>query len=488
MPATHVTVTNPSSERTLIKAFAAIREEFKLPQDFSPEVLQDTQRSIEQYRLPDEDATDLPFITIDPEGSMDLDQALYLEENTPGYTVHYAIADVPHFVNPGGALDAETRQRTQTIYLPDARIPLHPQSLSEDAASLIADQVRGAYVWRFDLDADGAVQKTSLRRARIKSIAKLNYVQCQAWIDGSAPPPEDERILPTLTLLKTVGLKRVELENLRGGASLNIPDQEIEYDGGRYSLRSRPALPVEAWNAQISLMTGMEAAQLMLDAKIGILRTMPEPTAEAIAKFRLQTQVLNAPWPEDMQYGAYLRTLDPENPQHLAILVAATSLFRGVGYTPFDGTVPEDAVQSAIGAPYAHTTAPLRRLVDRFVLALCLAIASDSDIPDWVRQALPELPKLMGRGDQIANAADRAAIDAVEAALLRDRVGEVFDAVVINGSNGKDAGEKPRVTIQIAHPPVAASATGSAQAGTRVKVKLESADILARTVTFTIQP
>ena len=57
---------------------------------------------------------------------MDLDQALHIERDGDGYRVRYAIADVPAFVGAGGAVDAETRRRGQTIYAPDKRTPLHP--------------------------------------------------------------------------------------------------------------------------------------------------------------------------------------------------------------------------------------------------------------------------------------------------------------------------------------------------------------------------
>ena len=66
---------------------------------------------------------------------------------------------------------------------------------------------------------------------------------------------------PVLQLLREVGLKRVELERARGGASLNMPEQEIvQLPDGGYRIVAAPQLPVEDWNAQISLMTGMAAA------------------------------------------------------------------------------------------------------------------------------------------------------------------------------------------------------------------------------------
>ena len=178
-------------------------------------------------------------------------------------------------------------------------------------------------------------------------------------------------------------------------------------------------------------MTGMAAATMMLDGGVGILRTMPPAQPDAIDRLRRQARALGTPWPEDQPYGDYLRMLDGTDPKHLAILHAAASLFRGAGYTPFDGEQPADTAQAAVGAPYAHVTAPLRRLVDRFGLVICEALSAGTAVPDWARAALPELPKEMARSSNVANRLDRMTLDAVEAALLAPRIGDEFDAVVL---------------------------------------------------------
>src|SRR5439155_9283029 len=132
-----------------------------------------------------------PFVTIDPPGSMDLDQAMYLERRTGGgYRVHYAIADVAAYVRPGGALERETWARGETVYLPDGNVPLHPSVLSEGAVSLLPDQVRAAVVWTIDVDADGGPTDVQVERAAIRSRAKLNYPAVQADIaKGSVAEP-----------------------------------------------------------------------------------------------------------------------------------------------------------------------------------------------------------------------------------------------------------------------------------------------------------
>jgi exoribonuclease R len=440
------------------------------------------------HELPAPDLTALPFITIDPPASQDLDQAMFLERSPDGYVVHYAIADVPAFVPAGGPLDAETRRRGQTIYTPGQRIPLHPVPLSEGAASLFANDPRSAYVWEIHLAADGSQTSATVRRATVQSIAKLGYEQAQEMYDaGNAPAA----YAGTLALLGEIGAKRIELERARGGASLNVPAQEVEFVDGRYVLAFRPNLPLEDWNAQISLLTGMAAAQVMIEGRVGILRTMPAPDEASIAAYRLQTVALGTPWAADIAYGEYLRTLNTDDPKHLALMHAATTLFRGAGYTPFNGSVPEQVLQAAVAAPYAHTTAPLRRLVDRFVLTICAALCAKEAVPDWAVAALEELPEIMAASNQLAGKVDRAAIDTVEAALLSHRVGSEFDAVVLagprkNGHNSKTAAA--RSAIQITVPAVSAYCEGDLTPGTMVRVKLAAVDIAKRKVTFVPSP
>lgn len=480
MPQRRIHVQEPTGEQAVQQSvalsarFDAIRAELGVPEAFPPEVEAEAKSAAAAPELPQRDETALAFLTIDPPGSMDLDQALHIERAGDGYRVRYAIADVPAFVRAGGAVDAETRRRGQTIYAPDQRTPLHPPLLSEGAASLLAGETRPAFVWDMTLQADGEGTEVVVYRAMVRSTDRLDYEGVQKAIDdGSA----DERLL----LLKEVGLKRIEFERRRGGASLPMPEQEVnEDDQGHYRLYFRPPLEVEDWNAQISLMTGMAAAEMMIKAKVGILRTMPAPDQNAVGRFRHASRALGVEWQKGTPYGEFLRTLDRTNPKHLALIHEATSLFRGAGYTPFDGELPDQTEHAAVASPYAHVTAPLRRLVDRFGLAICEAVSSGVEVPGWAREALPSLPEVMAASDKVASGVERACADAVEAAALEDRVGQVFDAMVV------DKREKGGAVVQIQEPAVLASADGHNELGTEVEVRLTEATVATGTVRFEI--
>ncbi|MCW2743133.1 MAG: Ribonuclease [Blastococcus sp.] len=453
--------------------FAAIRAEFDVPEEFPAEVLVEAQRWAARPPLPELDATDVALVTLDPAGSRDLDQAVHLAARGDGYRVTYAIADVGSFVRLGGALDAEARRRGQTLYSPDRRIPLHPPVLSEGGASLLPDQLRPAALWTIDLDAAGEPVQVDLRRARVRSRAQLDYPSVQAQANGGTLPD-------ALALLPEIGTLLQERAAERGAIELGTPDQEVVAtpDGG-WTLVLRGDLPVEDWNAQISLLTGRCAAALMLDGGVGLLRTLPPARPEDVARLRLLAPPLGVDWPAAAGPGEVIAGLDPARPGHAAFLEEAVALLRGAAYTPFDGAPPEQPGHGGVGAPYAHVTAPLRRLVDRFGTEVCLALAAGAEPPSELRAVLPELPGLMAASDRRTRDVERAVVDATEAWLLRDREGQVFSAVVVDAEDG-------RGTVVLDDPAVRGRCTGEGlRPGTRVRVRLEQADVASRTVRFT---
>ena len=462
--------------------FAAIRDEQGVPRTFPDDVLAEADAVAAEPQPPPvpgggarRDATDLPFVTIDPPGSMDLDQAVHIERRGSGFRVYYAIADVAAFVRPGGALDLETHRRGVTLYSPDIRTPLHPPALSEGVASLLPDQDRPAVLWRIDLDSAGLPVEVDVERAMVRSVARLSYADVQRDLETATAND-------SLVALREVGLLRHDLEVERGGIDVRVPEQEVEENGPGYRLVFRAPLPVESWNAQISLLTGMCAARLMLDAGVGIVRTMPPPAQTDYERLRRTAAGLGIDWPVDVTYAQLVRTLDPKVPEHAAFLNLVTALLRSAGYVevtePVGDREPDVLSHAAVAAAYAHVTAPLRRLVDRYGSECCLAIAAGEPVPDWARAALPALPEVMREADRRARALDRADVDLVEAVLLAPHVGEEYAAVVVDDRTSYSV-------VQLHWPAVRARVEGDALAlGERVRVRLTGADPARRSVTF----
>ncbi|WP_454924206.1 RNB domain-containing ribonuclease [Actinomyces oris] len=538
------TYTAPPAE--VARTLDALRAHYEVPAAFPPEALAEAEAAAGAWAqdgparlLADgaRDARDLELVTIDPPGSMDLDQAVLLErlpaqadqaaqpstaageagdapEPSATYRVHYAIASLATFVTPGGALDAELCRRGETIYAPDTATPLHPEVLSHGAASLLEDAERPACLWTIDLDERGEVVSARVERALVRSRARLSYAQVQAAIDGqSALPQEAPADLPEL--LAEIGRLRLEREAARGGISMTTPEQVVEVteaaeateESGAaspsgdaepaesaerpgpagYRLAYRVPVPAEQYNAQISLLTGMCAARIMVECGVGILRTLPPARPEDYARLRRVAAALGIDWPAAQPYPELVRGLDYAIPAHAAFMEQAMSLFRGSGYLAFgvggigvpaddEAADSEEAVHSAIAARYAHVTAPLRRLVDRYGEEVCIAACAQAPVPEWVLRALPDLPGVMEQTGKRARAIGRGALTALEALVLRGHEGEVFDGVITSERDGR--GElvltEPAVVTEIRAGKRASDC--GLPVGERVQVRLLSAD------------
>ncbi|GAB3623524.1 RNB domain-containing ribonuclease [Mariniluteicoccus endophyticus] len=474
MPSRHVRLRDTDVPTPLVEGLDRLRDELEVPEEFPADVLAAAEKAAAAPRLPDADLTDIEFVTIDPPGAKDLDQAVFIERTGEGYTVWYAIADVAAFVTAGDPIDLEAHRRGQTFYAPNRRTPLHPPQLSEDAASLLPGQVRPALVWKMVLDARGECADPTVERALVRSREQLTYEGVQAQL-------EDGTASESLQLLKEVGLLREELEKQRGGVSLDIPEQEVRVDGDRWELEFRTPLPVEGWNAQISLMTGMSAARLMLYAEVGVLRTLPPADNGALRRLRNTAKALHIAWPAEMDYPEFVRSLDPTQGRHKAMMYACTSLFRGAGYQDFHGMVPQDVQHAAIAAEYAHATAPLRRLVDRYVGETCVAICAGEEVPRWVIDALPQLPDEMAESDRRSKKFERGVVDLVETLVLSGRIGEVFTGTVVDADP-----QKGRARFQITDPAVEANVKGAKlPLGQEVRARLDSADVRTGVSQFT---
>ncbi|MFN0119323.1 MAG: RNB domain-containing ribonuclease [Blastocatellia bacterium] len=449
------------SEKSSASAFEAefqrIRDELDIPRAFAPDVLAEARqaaRRVDALKTTPpgyQPLPDIPFVTIDPPESMDLDQAFFAAPRAAGYEVHYAIADVGFFVDHGGAIENEAWRRGLTLYSPNGKTPLYPAELSEGAASLLSGQSRPAIVFTFDLDARAAVRAAGVQRAIIRSRAKLSYQQVSEHLDaerGAAGTGAlaGQEWAPVLRCLELIGRGRQKLEIERGGVSLRIPAQQVERWSmalSGYRLAFELSTPVEEWNAQISLMTGMAAAEMMRDKGAGLLRALDPPDPDRVRALRLTARALDVTWPDSMDYDDFVRGLDPARPLHAVLLHQAARVMGGARYVAFAGPASHRAAHSAIAAPYAHVTAPLRRLADRYALDLLVAEQVTESAADTLRQA----PRVMSEAERLSRTLEKRLVDFAEAQLLRDRIGETFSAVILSlGPGGAE--------IQITEPPV----------------------------------
>ncbi len=441
----------------------AIRTQYAVPQAFPPEVLAAAEVAATRAPTDHVDRTDRAFVTLDPATSTDLDQAFTIERAGNDLILYYAIADVAWFVKAGDALDTEAWKRGTTLYLPDGKAGLYPPVLAEGAASLLPDGPRPAVVFRVRVGTDGAAVLDGAERAIIRSRAKLAYESVTA---AQLPADFDEFS------------RRVQAAAAaRGAGTIEPPEQLVERIGDdQYQLVFQPRLASEDQNAAMSLACNLAVAQAMFHASTGLFRVMAEPDERAVKRLRHTARGLGMTWTAEQSLADFSRTLDGNDPKHASFMLAARRAGGGADYQQFiPGVTPW---HSAMAATYAHATAPLRRLADRYVVQVALAVANGAAVPDDVAEALPRLPEPMDRADATGNRIDRAVLDLAEAVILHGHEGESFDACVVDDD---DDGTR----IQLLDVAVVAKVKAhGVEPGDNLRVKLVAVNIDKRTVQF----
>jgi len=455
------TIRDPA--HALATELSAIRTEFQVPDAFPAEVLAAADVAATRALSDHADWTDRAFVTLDPASATDLDQAFSIEAAGRDLILHYAIADVAWFVDEGGPIDTEAWARGETLYLPEGKAGLYPPVLAEGAASLLPDGPRPAVVFSVRVAPDGAVKLDAATRAVIRSRAKLAYATVR-----------DEQLPAGFTELSA---RIIEAEAERGAARVDPPEQEVsEGPDGKLTLSFRDRHPSEDQNAALSLACNMAVADALIAHKTGLFRVMAEPNEHAVRRLRHTARAFGIEWPERATLTQFERTLDPCDPKAAALMLAIRRAGNGAGYQPF--RPDETPWHSAVAAPYAHATAPLRRLADRYVVQATLAVANGQPVPEHVTTAFAGLPKVMARADARASQIDRAVIDMAEAVMLAGKEGEHFGAIVT------DIGERG-ASIQLRDLPVTARVDASGLTpGDAIEVRLIRADPRARQIAF----
>jgi exoribonuclease R len=241
-------------------------------------------------------------------------------------------------------------------------------------------------------------------------------------------------------------------------------------------------IPAETWNAQISMLTGFAAASLMVYARVGLLRTLPPPRPHDLQRLHRVARALHLDWPAEQLYPDFIRGLDSRKPAEAAMITACARLLRGSGYVAFDGETPADPVHAALASEYAHVTAPLRRLGDRYAGEICVSLCAGDEVPGWVLEKLHALPEELKDGGRRAAQYEGAVLNLVEAGILQHQVGQTFEGVVVD----VEEDDRSRGTVTVQEPAVEARVTSTRPLplGTDVSVRLTEADLRSRSVVF----
>ena len=408
--------------------------EFGLPGPFPEGALAESRRQAERFReeVPAgrRDLTDRVIVTIDPVDARDFDDAISLERIDRGHWllgVH--IADVSHFVEEGSPLDQEAKARGTSVYLPDRVIPMLPEIVSINLASLQPDRVRYARTCWIEFSADGIPVHAEEERSAIKSQRRFTYEE----VDVFLADPDTPAVAMTGEVRSLLGRMRDLARMLRsrrmarGSLELAMPEVKIDLDrDGRVS----GAHVVENTEShqiieEFMLAANEAVAGMLAAAGAGFLRRIhpaPDPRklrqlTEFVSELGFEVDTLESRF-ELQRLLDMARGRPEEHAVHYAVL---RSLSRAV-YGP-----QEDGHYALASDCYCHYTSPIRRYPDLTVhRALDLLARGRRAAAD----GLPRLGEECSLLERRAEAAERELVKLKLLLFLSSRTGEEMDAVV----------------------------------------------------------
>ena len=408
--------------------------EFGLPGPFPEEALADARRQADRFDEsvpPDRrDLTDRIVITIDPVDARDFDDAISLERVERGHWllgVH--IADVSHFVREGSPLDQEARLRGTSVYLPDRVIPMIPEIVSNNLASLQPGKVRYTRTCWIEFSADGVPVHSAVEPAAITSRRRFTYEEVDLFLADPHTPAVDMSSEVRALLGRMRDLARIlrARRTARGSLQLEMPEVKIDLDrDGRVS----GAHVVENTEShqvieEFMLAANEAVAGSLAAAGAGFLRRIH--AAPDMRKLRQLTEfVTELGFEVDSLESRFelQRLLDMARgrPEEHAVHYAVLRSLTRAAYGP-----QEDGHFALASECYCHFTSPIRRYPDLTVHRALEALARGQRPP---AEGLVRLGAECSDLERRAEAAERELVKLKLLLFLKSRIGAEMDAVV----------------------------------------------------------
>lgn len=207
-----------------------------IPHHFPPEVLEQAQHFSNIIRE-DElagrmDYRALDIVTIDGETARDFDDAVWVDRLPNGsYALQVHIADVSHYVNPGGPIDEEAFLRGTSVYFPDRAVPMLPLELSTEICSLKPSVDRLVLSVEMEIDRRGDIVAQRFGRGVIRSVERMTYTDVHALLEGDAALRERyARLIERFELMRELALVLNQKRIRRGSIDFDMPEPLIQFD------------------------------------------------------------------------------------------------------------------------------------------------------------------------------------------------------------------------------------------------------------------
>ncbi len=408
-----------------------------IPHVFPSAALEEAERMKPATLGSREDWRDLPLVTIDPADAKDHDDAVHAAHdddpnNAGGCIITVAIADVAHYVHPGSALDREALWRGNSVYFPDRVVPMLPERISNDLCSLLPGKDRAALGVRMVLGADGRKRSHTFYRVLMRSIARLNYVQAQAAIDGWPDEITGPLLGSVLEPLYAAYRALKHARDERAPLDLDLPERKIVLSAHNTvdHVVTPERLDAHRLIEEFMILANVAAAESLERARVALIyRVHDEPDPQRVSALREFLQSLDISFPKAgalraAQFNRILQRVKGRDAEKLVnevvLRTQAQAEYAAQNYGHFGLNLRR----------YAHFTSPIRRYADLLVhRGLIRAFKlGDGALPEaHDAAALAEIGAQISAAERRAMKAERETFDRLIAHFLADRVGAIFE-------------------------------------------------------------
>jgi ribonuclease R len=381
-----------------------------------------------------EDLRKLPLVTIDGADARDFDDAVFAERRGNGWRLIVAIADVGHYVEAGGELDAEARARGTSVYFPDRVVPMLPETLSNGLCSLNPRVDRLALCCEMSIDKSGAVTRSRFFEGLMRSAARLTYTQVADLLESQKPPPELRALEPQLRCLHEVYRAFDGKRRRRGAIDFDLPQAKIMLDdrGQVVDVRVENRRVSHKIIEECMIAANVEAAKRLRSGRIPALYRVheaPDPErVEALTQF-LQSLGLKLSSAAALKPKDIARLLERVAGHPEAELID-TMVLRSMSQAKYQ---PRNVGHFGLALPaYAHFTSPIRRYPDLLVHRAIKWLLKRGSAKGY-RYGPEEMEHLGEHCSRTERRADEAVWQVEErlkCAFLKQQVGREFDVIV----------------------------------------------------------
>lgn len=510
-----------------------------LPHEFPPETTEQAQR-ISRKISPDEmvgrrDFRSLEIVTIDGETARDFDDAVWVDRLANGnFALQVHIADVSHYVKSGTPIDAEALFRGTSVYFPDRAIPMLPIELSTDICSLRPQEDRLVLSALLEIDKRGDIVAQDFTKGIIRSAERMTYTNVFRLLEGDAAMRERYRGLAgRFELMRELALVLNRKRNKRGSIDFDMPEANIELDlEGQMIGVTRAERNIAHRIIEEFMLAANEAVAGHLE-QAGIpslyrIHETPDPKRvadfeEIAAHFGYSLgvgaiPVRKFPAVQRKRDGRRVRNdiklpekdfaISSRNYQKLIMKIAGKPEERILNYLMLRSLKQarysnENEGHFALAATaYTHFTSPIRRYPD-LVVHRILTHYLDKRRPLLDNEELHRLGDDCSFTERRASEAERELIEWKKVRFMEDRVGDEFDALIINTTKFGFFVELTELFIEglvpidtlpddryLYHEPtrqvIGARTRRAFSIGDAVRVRLDRADAVERKLQFAI--